>query len=255
MGFLAYNGGSIHYESVGSGTPVVLIHGFTFDHRMWRHQVRSLREDFRVVTYDCRGFGRSSTPVGPYSHHDDLRHLLRHLGIARPHVVGLSMGGRIALNHALARPDAPRSLVLIGTDVGGFPFGFDWDAGLAGVSTAAAKAMWLRHGLFDPVRARPEAWRLVQAMVDGYSGWHWRNGDMRVPADTGALARLAEIRTPVDVAVGALDLADFHEIAGVLAARIPHARHTVLPGVGHLAPLEDPPAVNALLRRAFTSCS
>ena len=130
--------------------------------------------------------------------------------------------------------------------------GFDWDAGLDGLDPAAAKAVWLRHELFGTVRRHPQAWKLVCAMVADYSGWHWRNHDPRCPPDTGALARLAEIRTRVEVVVGALDLADFHRIGRTLAARIPHAHHTVLPGAGHLSALEVPDAVNALLLRRLT---
>ncbi|WP_333766846.1 alpha/beta fold hydrolase [Streptomyces sp. IBSBF 2435] len=231
---------------------MVLIHGFTLDRRVWRPQVRSLSAHFRVITYDCRGFGRSSAPAGPYSHHDDLHRLLRHLGVARPHLAGLSMGGRIALNFALARPGSARSLTLIGSDVGGHRYGFDWDAGLAALDPAAAKAVWLRHELFWTVRRHPQAWELVRAMVADYSGWHWRNRDPRLPPDTGAVTRLAEIRAPVDVVVGALDLTDFHRVSRTLATRIPGAHRTVLPGVGHMAGLEAPDAVNALLLRRLT---
>ncbi len=100
-GLLAYNDGHIYYEVSGSGEPIVFIHGFTLDHRMWRPQVEFFAQDYQVITYDVRGFGKSSIPTQPYSHDDDLLALLTYLGIEQAHIVGLSMGGRIATNFTL----------------------------------------------------------------------------------------------------------------------------------------------------------
>src|SRR5690349_11445569 len=114
--------GEISFESVGSGPCVVLIHGFGLDRRMWAPQIGPLSGECRVVSYDCRGFGRSSRPSGPYSHADDLHALLERLRIPGAHLVGLSMGGRIALAYASRHPERVESLVLFASDVGGFRF-------------------------------------------------------------------------------------------------------------------------------------
>lgn len=74
-----YNSGDIYYEVTGAGEPVVFVHGFTLDHRMWQPQVEVLRDDYQMITYDVRGFGRSSLPDGPYNHAADLRALLYEL--------------------------------------------------------------------------------------------------------------------------------------------------------------------------------
>ena len=76
-GTLAHNGGDLHWEAAGAGQPVVLVHGFSLDRRMWDDQFAPLAEHFRVVRYDLRGFGKSSVPNGPYSHVDDLAALVR----------------------------------------------------------------------------------------------------------------------------------------------------------------------------------
>ena len=117
----AVNGARIYYERSGTGPDVVLIHGFSLDHRMWEPQVARLTKNFRVTRYDVRGFGRSS-PVS--SGHDavaDLVGLMDHLRIRRAHVVGMSMGGTIATDFVLTHPDRSASLVLIGGGVGGAP--------------------------------------------------------------------------------------------------------------------------------------
>ncbi|MEU5554058.1 alpha/beta hydrolase [Micromonospora sp. NPDC047793] len=254
-GYLEDAAGSLYYEVMGTGDPAVLIHGFSLDHRTWRKQVRGLRPDFRVVTYDCRGFGRSSCPTGPYSHHEDLRRLLAHLGIDSAHLVGVSMGGRIALNYALRWPGSVRSLALIGTDVGGHRHRIDWDVDVEMLGLAGARAAWLAHELFDTVRAHRAGWAAVRAMVRDYSGWHWSHADIRVPSDTGAVERLHEVRARTSVIVGELDLPDFHEIARVLQTRIRRARPVVVPGVGHLVNLEAPETCTELLWRHFMGVS
>lgn len=82
-------------EVAGMGQAVVLLHGFTLDLRMWDDQFLPLAQQFRVVRYDLRGFGRSALPTNaPYSHFEDLKALLDHLGIIQAHLVGLSKGGR-----------------------------------------------------------------------------------------------------------------------------------------------------------------
>ncbi len=100
-GFARVNGAELYYEATGEGLPVVLIHGSWVDHRMWVDQVQALADHHMVLRYDVRGYGRSSMPSIQYSHHEDLDGLLNHLKIGRAHLVGLSMGGAIAVNAAI----------------------------------------------------------------------------------------------------------------------------------------------------------
>src|SRR5216683_6188081 len=92
-------GARLVYEVTGDGPAVVLIHGFGLDMRMWDPQVEPLAARFRLVRYDCRGFGASGPfdPAVPYTHADDLVALLDHLGIGDAVLAGLSFGGRVAL--------------------------------------------------------------------------------------------------------------------------------------------------------------
>ena len=109
-----------YYESRGSGPPVVFVHGAWVDRRQWTPQVEALADDYRVVTYDVRGHGRT----GPSAEERysvelfaaDLRALIEALGLDRPVVCGLSLGGMIAQAYA-ARYDELRGLVLADTAV------------------------------------------------------------------------------------------------------------------------------------------
>jgi|GEM_PF-7008155 len=122
-GVLAYNNGHLYYETVGSGAgdPIVFVHGFTLDRRMWQPQVGHFSKNHQVVTYDARGFGKSSLPGESYSHTTDLHALFNHVGIQQAHVVGLSMGGRIATNFTLAYPNLVKSLTLMDAALDGYP--------------------------------------------------------------------------------------------------------------------------------------
>src|SRR6185436_3073968 len=92
-GYAPSNGTSLYYEVSGEGEAVVLLHGFSLDHRMWAPQVDALAGRYRVVRYDLRGFGRSAPSPERFTHADDLLALLDHLHIDRAALVGLSMGG------------------------------------------------------------------------------------------------------------------------------------------------------------------
>ncbi len=112
-GYAEVNGTKLYYEVAGGGEPIVLIHGFTFDTRMWDDQFKEFSKQYRVIRYDVRGFGKSSTPNEgePYSHHGDLKALLDYLDIKKAHILGLSMGGSIAINFTLEYPDYATSLI------------------------------------------------------------------------------------------------------------------------------------------------
>ncbi len=103
----------LHYEKTGQGDPVILIQGANLPMQMWDEQVRYLSAELQVVRYDVRGFGGSGPRDSvPYQSHGDLRALLDYLGIERAHLVGLSLGGRIAVDFALTYPERVQSLVL-----------------------------------------------------------------------------------------------------------------------------------------------
>jgi pimeloyl-ACP methyl ester carboxylesterase len=103
--------GELGYERRGDGPPVVLLHGGGLSGVTWDGQVAWLERDHTVIRYDARGRGGSSPPEGPFSHHEDLRHVLDGLGVERATLVGLSLGARTAIDFALLHPDRVADLV------------------------------------------------------------------------------------------------------------------------------------------------
>lgn len=243
------------HEASGSGETVLLLHGLALDRRMWDDQVDALAERYRVVRVDLLGFGRSPAVSGPYSHGELLKELLDSLGAQQAHVVGLSMGGRIAAEFVQWHPEAVKSLVIVDADITGLPFrklgatlGPVFATGKSG-DVAAAKRMFLDHAIFAPARRIPAVAARLQRMSDEYSGWHFANmgaGHERRPA-VKTSDELAGFRLPTLALVGELDAPDFHDIADTVTARIPGARKQVLPRVGHMANMENPAAFNRAL--------
>ena len=139
QGFIEVNGTRLYYEMAGAGDAVVFLHGFTLDTRMWDDQFERFAEQYHVIRYDLRGFGQSAVPTdAPYAHFDDLKALLDALGIEQAHLVGLSKGGGVALDFALAFPTYVRGLVLIDSILGGF----SWSA----EGSARDALVWQRAG-------------------------------------------------------------------------------------------------------------
>jgi pimeloyl-ACP methyl ester carboxylesterase len=213
---------------------------------MWDGEVEHFARAHTIVRYDLRGFGRSSLPVAPFTHVGDLSALLSHLGIARAHLVGLSMGGGVAIDFALTQPQAVRSLVLVDTTVSGFKWqenGAEINAAWAAAKRGgieAGRAAWLASPLFAPALRIPSVAGRLRAMVDEYSGWHFVHDSPQRPLQPPAWERVAAIAAPTLVLVGALDLADIRTIAARLMREIPGARGHVIDGAGHMLNLEAP---------------
>jgi 3-oxoadipate enol-lactonase len=248
-------GARLTYEVAGDGPAVVLIHGFGLDMRMWDPQAGPLADRFRVVRYDCRGFGASGPfdPAVPYTHAGDLVALLDHLDIGEAVLAGLSFGGRVALQAALADPARVRGLALLDAVLDGVPWDPEsaraldevvWRVQEAGV--LAGREAWLAHPLFAAVRERPDLAAALAAMVAGYPGQHWLGQDphreTRRPIDV-----LEGICVPALVAVGERDVPGFREMSAVLARRIPGAAYRVVADAGHMVNMEQPAAINDLL--------
>lgn len=112
----------VSYEVSGEGASLVLIHGFTDNLNMWYNQVPVFSERFKVLTYDVRGHGKTETPEGAFSMElfaDDAHALLQALGIEKACMLGYSMGGRIALQFALAYPEMTAGLIFANSGVMG----------------------------------------------------------------------------------------------------------------------------------------
>jgi 3-oxoadipate enol-lactonase len=220
---------------------------------MWDPQWEAFSRSHRVLRYDMRGFGRSPIGPGRYSHARDLLRLLELHGLDRVSLVGVSLGGRVALEVALARPELVAALVLVGS---GLP-GHDWspemdaadeeeEAALRRGDLDAAVEVSLRTWVDGPRRGPEDVAPAVRASV---AEMQRRAYELQLPLIGAAeqqplvpdvAERLAEIRAPTLVLVGAEDVADIHRISDLLAREIPDARRAAILNAAHVPSLERP---------------
>jgi 3-oxoadipate enol-lactonase len=254
---LSVNGVELHYVEAGEGDPVLMIMGFGGDHLAWAFQVPALSERYRVITFDNRGVGQSSVPDAPYSTRlmaDDAVGLLDALSIERAHVIGVSMGGMIAQELVLARPERVRSLHLACTfarpDAYMLALNSAWREiriGLGREATLRTLGLWL----FSPTTyaERPE---FIEVMLENSLANPYpqslagflRQGEAVAAHD--AIDRLGAIRCPTLVSVAEDDILVPARFAREIVARIPGAELRTVPTAGHGYFLERPDAFNAI---------
>lgn len=246
------NGVELAYDDYGRGEPLVLLHAGIADRRMWDDVAPMLAQGYRVIACDLRGFGETPLPDGPFVYAADVAGMLAGLGIEQGHLVGVSLGGHVALDLALAQPELVGRLVLVGAGIDG------WE------HEPALRALWQEEeAAFERGDLDEVAWINVRTWLDGPARgeadvpaalrrrvFEMQRAalDHENPAATGGWLnpsrreRLRDLTAPTLVLVGALDQRDFRRIGQFLAAEIPGARFEELPGVAHLAPLERPEA-------------
>ena len=257
----------LYYEEHGSGDPLLLIMGLAADSTAWLFQVPDFATHYRTIVFDNRGVGRSSKPTGPYAIHqmaDDTAGLLDVLGIARTHVVGVSMGGMIAQELALRHPRRVRSLVLGCT----YPepdaeierqrqfslaqFGGTITArGEMQIDVKALDPMsFFQHllpAVFNPEFIEKELPRLMQVFSGtlqyGFS-LEAILGQVAAVISHKATDRLHQIKPPTLVITGDADRLVPPANSDVLAKHIPGARLVKVPGGSHGFNFETPEIFN-----------
>jgi pimeloyl-ACP methyl ester carboxylesterase len=252
-GIAEVGGTRLYYEQAGSGPHVVLLHGGNLDSRMWDDQVPYLAKSFTVTRYDIRPYGRSATTEKGFSSVDDLTALMDSLGIQQASLVGLSLGGRIAIDFALTHPSRVDKLVLMGPGLTGFAFNENDEAVKAMLARAqsgdaqGAMDLWLQHPMMASAMARPAlAPRIRQIARDNAKIWTALAVGERVPAPP-AIKRLGEIRAPTLLIVGERDVPDIQKIVKLLASGVRGARTETIPAAAHMPNMEDPERVNRIL--------
>jgi 3-oxoadipate enol-lactonase/4-carboxymuconolactone decarboxylase len=254
MPLIKANGVNLFYELTGpAGAPVVAFSnsiGSTLE--MWDAEVAALAPRYRCLRYDARGHGRSETVDAPAMVEDlaaDLAGLLAALGIAKAHVVGLSLGGMTAQAFALGYPERLDRLVLLAT-AARLASPADWveraqrvrREGLGWLVDATMSPRWFTAAFAasSPRVVAPVRQRFLATDPVGYAV------ACGVVARLDLLARIAGIAAPTLVIVGADDPATPVAMAEDIRARIPGAELVILPGA-HLIAVEQPDAVNAHL--------
>lgn len=256
--FLETNGARIHYETDGAGEPVLMIHAGVANLRMWDAQAGALRDAYRVIRHDTRGFGRTETEAVEFSNRADIASLLDQLGEGAAHVVGLSRGAQIGLDFALEFPDRVRSLVFSGGGVGGYDAGDEAPPGWEEVEARVAAHDWeyvagweTAYWVDGPGQPADRVDPAVRDLVHGWILETYRaekEEGIPQPLDPPANDRLGQLHAPLLVTVGDLDDSGTQAACRHLASVVPGARLEVFEGAAHMVNLEQPGRFNRLLR-------
>lgn len=248
----------LFYQDEGQGEPLLFLHGFTFDHRMWQPQLDFFSSNYRILIPDSRGHGKSDAPETGYSRDlraEDTRLLLDELKIDKVHLVGLSMGGSTAIGFALKCPERLKSLVLVSTGAAGHSPGkkieiLDEIAQTRGIE--AAKEKWLEWILVWFKKRDPKIGQLIETMVNDFSGAIWVDPMRGKYPRTIDIENAHNIKARTLLVAGKLDHL-FVELSEKLHQKIENSQLIVLEEAGHMLNLEYPDKFNAELQNFIES--
>jgi 2-succinyl-6-hydroxy-2,4-cyclohexadiene-1-carboxylate synthase len=255
----------LHVEEMGSGTPVVLLHGFTGSTRAMAGIAEELSEAYRMISIDLVGHGRSAAPQDAHAYSmascvAQLGEVLDELDVRAAHWIGYSMGGRVALSFGVAHPERMKSALLIGASAGIR----DLELRAERIQEDEALAARIER---DGIEAFVDFWTSQTSLVD--ERWLGARGvaearEMRLANSVQGLAEslrgmgagaqppihgaLARICAPVCLAVGKEDL-KFGAIAAELSQELRNPRVEFVPEAGHAAHTDNPTAFLELTRR------
>jgi pimeloyl-ACP methyl ester carboxylesterase len=245
MATLERDGVAIHYDDHGEGEAILLTHGYSATGQMWSGQVEALAADYRLISWDLRGHGRSDSPDDLEAYREaaaveDMAALLDACGVARAVIGGLSLGGYLSLAFHAVHPERVRALLLFDTGPG-YKKGSARE-GWNQTSEATARRFEERGlealGRGDEVRISTH--RSAKGLALAARGT-LKQFDARV------IESLPEIRVPTLVLAGEDDR-PFLAATDYMAAKIPGAEKVILAGAGHAANIQQPEAFNKAVR-------
>lgn len=257
--FASVNGIPMHYDLQGEGPGLVLLHAGIAHLGMWDQQMDAFSEHFKVLRYDIRGWGKTSDPAGDYTEHGDLRALMQHLAMQKAHVLGISNGGRIAIDFAIAFPDMLEKLVLVGPALGGFDYPENkfeseleskhaqaMEIGNLALAAEYEARLWLDGPNRQPqdidAEFRNKALALILETLEIPEGQG--QGTMLLPKAAG---RLDEIQAACLVIFGEEDVDSLRAVVEKLISDVKDIRRVDLPGAAHLPNMEKAAAFNKIV--------
>ena len=238
------NGARLWYDEAGSGPALLLLHGGLGDSGLWEPVVPFLAEKFRVIRTDLRFFGRSTGPAAPWSWEDDVLGVLDALEVERAALVGLSLGGKLALDVAVAHPERLWALVHVAGGVGGHNSAAYTEEQEARYEAAAAEAdldamMDVDFEVWAPLGADEQMARLWHATPDA-TGLPPGVEPLRLAV--AAREKLGELTVPTLVVTVSQDPAGHREAGLLLSREAPNAHHVEIDS-DHYVTLREPELV------------
>jgi 3-oxoadipate enol-lactonase len=250
------DGQRVYYVEKEKGTPVVLVHGFPLDHRVWEAQIEALSDRWRVIAPDLPGFGqsRSDRPFTMHSQADGLHAFLGQIGALPCVLAGLSMGGYIAFAYLTKYPSDLKGLMMVDTRCEGdspegkLGRGKMIETARTGGSAAVAAQMMPKMLSADAQQNRPQLVQRLKSIMEECPAKTIENALAAMRDRDDCRDKLASIAVPTLGIVGDSDAITPPESAQGMCREIPHAKLAIIKGAGHMSPMEQPEQVNQAMR-------
>ncbi|MBI5403833.1 MAG: alpha/beta fold hydrolase [Ignavibacteriae bacterium] len=258
-GYAEVGNAKIYYEEKGDGVPLIMIHGGFLDRRMWDGQFDYFSNYYRVIRFDVRNHGLTTSGADNFTNYDDLNALMDSLKINKAVVMGLSMGGLITIDFALAHPEKVIALIPVSTGLSGFDKKDDgWKefdrninieftkSNVKGAIDCMLKA-WTDGPDRTPEQVDSKVRENVRIMLKSTFD---KPDTMRIPGKLNppANGRLSEIKAPVLTIFGNLDMQGIKNIAGRIENEIIGSRKVEIKGAAHMVNMEFPDEFNETVR-------
>lgn len=263
-GFAEINGATLFYEVKGDGQPVLLLHGYPLDSRMWDDQFEEFSKYYQVIRFDYAGCGKSSHHDEDYSLVEDVKGLLAFLGVSKVDLVGLSVGGNLAMDFTLAYPEMVNKLIVASSGLlGWIDYSFErqnYNKELTELfqnqSHEEAVKLMCKSWVAGPFRSIDEINpAIVEKYADMLSGNLTREngkGKMILP-ETKTMEMVGNISVPTLIISPDIDFPDFSAISEFLHEKIADSQLVVIPGTAHMINMEKPLEFNQLVLKFLNS--
>jgi len=252
-GFANIDNAKLYYETAGKGIPLVMIHAGVADSRQWNNEFAYFAQNYQVVRYDMRGYGKSEPVAGEFSHLGDLISLLDTLELHEPPVVmGCSMGGGLAMDFALTQPARVRALIMVDSGPSGLELDVPTPAKFAEVEKAFEAGeldlvaeletqIWFDGMDRTPKQVNQAMRKLLYEMDRKALSHEVKQLGKRLPnTQTPAFDRLTALNIPVLIIVGASDTPYMLAAADYMIEKIQSARKVIIENAAHLPNMDQP---------------
>jgi len=256
-GYAEVDGGRLYYETSGKGPALVLIHAGFLDSRMWDTQFQLFSENYRVIRYDVRGFGKSDVARTKFSDYKDLHGLLDHLRVKTASLVGVSNGGRIASDFAVEYPSMVNNLVLVSPGMSGYKSSGpeeekmweEFDAQMKPQEDAvregrAADTVAMDVTTWGSAQTPAKRERITQIAMDNFHVQVENPWKLQVPPEPRTWHRLSQIRAPTLLIIGDRDVAPQIVMVDNIHSHIRGSKKVLIKGADHIVNMSKPDEFN-----------
>lgn len=255
---------NLFYDDIGSGTPIVFIHGLTLSGSMWKPQIEGLSESYRLIIPDLRGHGKSSAPKHGYTFHEyasDIKTLIYQLKLEKVHLIGFSLGGAIAAEFSAVFSHLLHSTIVI-SPMSQRPIpGNDLEIKISefrkvmaedGVEIAVENVL-LKDSIFGKINVGLNEWINLKKAIREFSGYPL-NENFSTENDSYRIMDLLQaFDKPFMIITGKNDTDYFHSAARALDTALQNSQIVSIEDAGHFCTIEQPEKINRILLKFINS--